>query len=105
MRHNWQNTEQTTAVLWGHLTRMQDELLRNGCRVYRKSFFYFKDRAWWLERDCNPQPIGRKRIQRLCSWSQEKGKTKETADRHDKGGLERTETLQEATHLTRDRRV
>src|SRR6218665_1212600 len=72
-RNNRQNTEQASTILWtsesdeertiryfGHLNRMKNERY--------------------------PQNI----IQRLCTWSQKEWKAKETMDRHDQRGLQRT---------------
>lgn len=58
MRHNRQNREQVTAILW---TPDSDE----GWKIPQES------------------------IQQLRTWSQEEGKTKETLDWYDLGGLQR----------------
>src|SRR6218665_3627680 len=57
---------------------------------------------WTSELD-EERTIPQNSIQRICTWNQKEGKTKEKMDRHDQRGLHLTP--QEATCRTQERRV
>src|SRR6218665_854410 len=62
----------------------------------------------WTSESVEERTIPQNSIQRLCTWSQKDGKAKETMDRHNQRGLQRTAsvlTLHEATCRTQDRRM
>src|SRR6218665_2213982 len=60
---------------------------------------------WKSELD-EERTIPQNSIQRLCTWNQKEGKAKETMDRHDQRGLQRTASdTHDATCRTQDRRV